>query len=97
MADSQLSRLADYTWVTKAGPEISVAATKTVMSQAAWMYAFVLAHPALKTLQKKASVSSFRKVPELMKQLLEQTDETIEAEPEEYVDLTALVNKSNAL
>ena len=26
-----------------------------------------------------------------------QTDETIEAEPEEYVDLTALVNKSNAL
>ena len=27
----------------------------------------------------------------------EQTDETIEAEPEEYVDLTALVNKSNAL
>ena len=27
----------------------------------------------------------------------EQTDETIEAEPEEYVDLTALVNKTNAL
>ena len=27
----------------------------------------------------------------------EKTDETIEAEPEEYVDLTALVNKSNAL
>ena len=25
------------------------------------------------------------------------TDETIEAEPEEYVDLTALVNKTNAL
>ena len=27
----------------------------------------------------------------------EQTDESIEAEPEEYVDLTALVNKTNAL
>ncbi len=27
----------------------------------------------------------------------EKTDETIEAEPEEYVDLTALVNKTNAL
>ncbi len=78
VSDSQLSRLSDYTWITKAGPEISVAATKTVMSQAAWMYAFVLANPSLRTLQKKASISSFRKVPELMKQLLEQNDETIE-------------------
>ncbi|MBR0206498.1 MAG: DNA-directed RNA polymerase subunit beta' [Clostridia bacterium] len=33
----------------------------------------------------------------LYREFEEKTDETIEAEPEEYVDLTALVNKSNAL
>ena len=27
----------------------------------------------------------------------EQTDETVESEPEEYVDLSALVNKSNVI
>ena len=33
----------------------------------------------------------------LYREFEEKTDETIEAEPEEYVDLSALVNKSNAL
>ena len=34
---------------------------------------------------------------EIYRDFEEETDETIESEPEEYVDLTALVNKSNAL
>ncbi len=75
--NSQLARAADYVWTTKAGPEVSVAATKTVLSQIAALYSLILAHPSLSKLNKEDAMDTFRKLPDQINKIFENVDSII--------------------
>lgn len=76
---SQLTRIADYTYITNAGAEVSVAATKTVMSQLVMTYALTFAHPKIAKLTQTEWKEKSRNLPELVNAILDNTDSIISA------------------
>jgi glucosamine--fructose-6-phosphate aminotransferase (isomerizing) len=73
--ESQLSRIADYSIYTNAGPEISVASTKTFISQITVFYAMAIAHPFIDVITKRELETEICKVPILMRQILNDTSQ----------------------
>ncbi len=71
---SQLSRLADLTIYTKAGPEISVASTKTFTAQAALLYSLAIAGSKLDAGIKDDMLANLNRIPVLIQGLLDDTD-----------------------
>jgi glucosamine--fructose-6-phosphate aminotransferase (isomerizing) len=67
---SQLSRLADYTIYTKAGPEMSVASTKTFTAQVALLYAICIYRSKIDEMLKKDLGKGLVQVPMLIRQFL---------------------------
>jgi glucosamine--fructose-6-phosphate aminotransferase (isomerizing) len=67
---SQLSRLSDFTIYTKAGPEMSVASTKTFSAQAALLYAICISRSEIDESLKKDLEKSLSRVPMLVRQFL---------------------------
>jgi glucosamine--fructose-6-phosphate aminotransferase (isomerizing) len=68
---SSASRLADKTLYTQAGPELSVAATKSFMAQLIELYKLVLLQPAANAKLKGDLVSQLRSMPDLIQQVLD--------------------------
>ncbi len=67
---SQLSRLADLSIYTKAGPEISVASTKTFIAQVALLYAICISHANIDEILKKDLERGLGQIPILIRQFL---------------------------
>ena len=67
---SQLSRLADLSIYTKAGPEMSVASTKTFTAQVALLYAICISHANIDEGSKRDLHRSLSLIPSLIRQLL---------------------------
>jgi glutamine---fructose-6-phosphate transaminase (isomerizing) len=67
---SQLSRLADLSIYTKAGPEMSVASTKTFTAQVALLYAICISHAKIDEMLKKDLERGLAQVPMLIRQFL---------------------------
>ena len=72
---STASRVADYTLYTRAGPEISVAATKSFMAQLVALYWLAISRSNLDAAAKNDLILSFKQLPEKLSQVL--TLETI--------------------
>jgi glutamine---fructose-6-phosphate transaminase (isomerizing) len=68
---SSASRLSDYTIYTKAGPEVSVAATKTFMAQIIELYRLVFSSNLIDQKIAKVGMSELNRLPELVERLLE--------------------------
>lgn len=67
---SSASKLADYTLYTRAGPEISVAATKSFMAQLIALYWLAISHSNLGTGAKSDLILEFRQLPDKVQQVL---------------------------
>ena len=68
---SSADRLADKTLYAHAGPELSVAATKSFMAQLIELYKLVLLQPATNEKLKQELFSQLRSTPELVQQVLD--------------------------
>jgi glutamine---fructose-6-phosphate transaminase (isomerizing) len=75
---SSASRLAHKTVYTSAGPEMSVAATKSFIAQLAALYSMVLSHPNLSTTNRDKLTAELKLVPSQIQQILE-NDSNIES------------------
>jgi glutamine---fructose-6-phosphate transaminase (isomerizing) len=65
------SRLADETIYTSAGPEISVAATKSFIAQLIALYQLVISHPKINARIHKAMLLELRLLPNYIQQVLD--------------------------
>ena len=68
---SSASRLATKTLYTQAGPELSVAATKSFMAQLMELYKLVLFQPTTHEKLKQELISQLRSIPDLVQQVLD--------------------------
>ncbi len=68
---SSVSRMANKTVYTSAGPEVSVAATKSSIAQLAALYQLVLNHPKLNVETGKNLISEMRRLPHRLQQILD--------------------------
>ena len=68
---SSASRLATRTLYTQAGPELSVAATKSFLAQLVEIYKLVLSQPAVDPKLKKQLIRDLRSMPDYIKQVLD--------------------------
>jgi glutamine---fructose-6-phosphate transaminase (isomerizing) len=75
---STASKIADYTMYTRAGPEISVAATKSFTAQLIALYWLLLSNAKLDTKTYNDMVLEFRQIPDKIQQVLAM-EETIAA------------------
>lgn len=69
--DSTASRIADGTIYTRAGPEVSVAATKTFVAQLIALYWLALSYPQLDRAIGERLVAELRRLPNKVQQLLD--------------------------
>ena len=67
---STASRMADRTIYTKAGPEISVAATKSFIAQLIALYQLVLLHPAIDSRIRDQLAVDLKQVPTMLERVL---------------------------
>jgi glutamine---fructose-6-phosphate transaminase (isomerizing) len=67
---STASKIADYTMYTRAGPEISVAATKSFTAQLIALYWLLLSNAKLDTKTYNDLILEFRQVPDKIQQVL---------------------------
>ena len=75
---SSASRLAHKTIYTSAGPEMSVAATKSFIAQLVALYSMVLSHPSLSATNRDKLTAELKLVPGQLQQILE-NDSNIES------------------
>ena len=75
---SSADRLADKTLYTQAGPELSVAATKSFIAQLIELYKLVLLQPAANEKLKQELVSELRSIPDLVQQVLDNESQIID-------------------
>jgi len=69
---STASRIADHTLYTTAGPEISVASTKSLIAQLAMLYRLVLlAHPGVNSKIRESLVVGLRQMPAKIQEVLD--------------------------
>jgi glutamine---fructose-6-phosphate transaminase (isomerizing) len=69
---STASRIANYTIYTRAGPEISVAATKTFTAQLIALFWLALSECKLETKIQNELIRGFRQLPDKVQQVLDQ-------------------------
>ncbi len=74
---STVSRIADQTIYTKAGPEVSVAATKSFIAQLIALYQLALSLPRINRAIRESLVVELRKMPSKVEQVLCDTDSII--------------------
>ena len=75
---SSADRLADKTLYTRAGPEMSVAATKSFMAQLIELYKLVLLQPTSNGKLKQELSSQLRSIPVLVQQVLDNQDQIVD-------------------
>jgi len=75
---SSADRLADKTLYTRAGPEMSVAATKSFMAQLIELYKLVLLQPTSNGKLKQELISQLKSLPALVQQVLDNQDQIVD-------------------
>ncbi|MFC2044105.1 glutamine--fructose-6-phosphate transaminase (isomerizing) [Chloroflexota bacterium] len=75
---STVSRLANQTIYTRAGPEISVAATKTLLAQFVMLYKLAISYSNIDTVRKTGLLMEFRQLPSKVQQVLDNEAQIIE-------------------
>ena len=75
---STASRIADHTVFTRAGPEISVAATKSFMAQLMVLYWQMMSHARINTTRLSGLIAELRQLPSKTQQVLDNEDKIIE-------------------
>jgi glucosamine--fructose-6-phosphate aminotransferase (isomerizing) len=70
---SQLGRLADFTILTKAGPEMSVASTKTFAAQVSVLYSLALSLSRKDTVLKNRLLAGLKQTPVFIQRILSDT------------------------
>jgi glucosamine--fructose-6-phosphate aminotransferase (isomerizing) len=75
---STASRIADQTIYTRAGPEISVAATKSFMAQFMILYWLAMSHSKVNARRLASLITELRQLPGKVQQVLDNEDEIIE-------------------
>lgn len=75
---SSASRIAGETFYTRAGPEISVAATKSFIAQLVTLYQFAIASARIPLSAKDGLMAELRQMPEKVEQLLADEDRIAE-------------------
>jgi len=78
---STASKVANHTLYTRAGPEISVAATKTFTAQLIALYWLALAESKIDSREKSELIREFRQLPNKIQQVFE-SDETVSRQAE---------------
>jgi glutamine---fructose-6-phosphate transaminase (isomerizing) len=68
---STASRLGDYVIYTCAGPEVSVAATKSFTAQLMELYKLAISSPLIDSKKRESLVSEFRQLPSRVQQVLD--------------------------
>jgi glutamine---fructose-6-phosphate transaminase (isomerizing) len=76
---STASKVADYTLYTRAGPEISVAATKSFMAQLVALYYLAISHSNLDIAAKNDLILDFKRIPDKLGQVLNLEDVIIKS------------------
>ncbi|MBI2831085.1 MAG: glutamine--fructose-6-phosphate transaminase (isomerizing), partial [Chloroflexi bacterium] len=79
VVDSTASRLADQTLYTRAGPEISVAATKSFMGQLIVLYWLAMSHCKANVRELGATTQGLRQLPEKVQRVLDNKEAISEA------------------
>lgn len=74
VAGSSASRIADVTLFTRAGPEISVAATKSFIAQLIVLYRLILSHPRINNRLREALGQEMRQLGVKVKQILDDSE-----------------------
>jgi glucosamine--fructose-6-phosphate aminotransferase (isomerizing) len=72
---SSASRIADQVVYTRAGPEVSVAATKTFIAQLIMLYLLTLSHPGVNRRIRKQLVLELRQLPNKVQRVLDNEHE----------------------
>jgi glucosamine--fructose-6-phosphate aminotransferase (isomerizing) len=72
---STITRVADKTLYTRAGPEISVAATKTNIAQLIAMYWLALPYARVKNTRREDLIQELRQLPVKVQQVIDREDE----------------------
>jgi glucosamine--fructose-6-phosphate aminotransferase (isomerizing) len=75
---SSVDRLADKTLYTQAGPELSVAATKSFIAQLIELYKLVLLQPVMHHKLKQELILQLRALPDLVQQVLDNQSQIID-------------------
>jgi glucosamine--fructose-6-phosphate aminotransferase (isomerizing) len=75
---SSASRLADQTLYTQAGPELSVAATKTFIAQLMELYKLILLQPGIREDLRRQLFSELRLLPDCARQVLENENQVVD-------------------
>ncbi|ADJ25897.1 glucosamine/fructose-6-phosphate aminotransferase, isomerizing [Dehalogenimonas lykanthroporepellens BL-DC-9] len=75
VAESSVTRLADRTVLMGAGPEVSVAATKTFTAQLGVLYALALGNLSSETAGRNHLMDSFRELPAFIQRVLDNVGE----------------------
>ncbi len=75
---STASRIADQTVYTSAGPEISVAATKSFTAQLMALYWLALSHSKLDISRRDSLITGLRRLPGKVQQVLDSEDDIME-------------------
>jgi glucosamine--fructose-6-phosphate aminotransferase (isomerizing) len=68
---SSVSRLANKTLYTRAGPELGVAATKSFVAQLIELYKLILLQPAVNEKLRQQLISELRRIPDYAQQVLD--------------------------
>jgi len=76
---SSASRIANQTIYTRAGPEISVAATKSFMAQLMVLYWLLMAYSKVDARRLAELIMEIRQLPEKVQQVLDNEDKIVEA------------------
>ena len=71
---SSASRIADYTLYTRAGPEVSVAATKSFIAQLMVLYWLVISYSRVEARRLADLIMKLRQLPEKVQQVLDNED-----------------------
>ena len=71
---SSASRIADYTLYTRAGPEVSVAATKSFIAQLMVLYWLVISYSRVEARRLADLIMKLRQLPEKVQQVLDSED-----------------------
>ena len=75
---SSADRLADKTLYTQAGPELSVAATKSFIAQLIELYKLVLLQPTIHEKLRQELISQLRSLPALVQQVLDSQGQIVD-------------------
>jgi glucosamine--fructose-6-phosphate aminotransferase (isomerizing) len=76
--ESSISRLATKTLYTQAGPELSVAATKSFIAQLVELYKLIMLQPGIRDAQKQQLIAGLRMLPDQARKILANHTDIVE-------------------